>query len=127
LVDQVYKKQLPELRGALEQLREDFSNLGSKTDWTKLRIEPLLSHIESLEQVLGSERVRERIFAIEKRSGALSFRPGVLSNECSGTERASSVREKIVNARNKMSVGITSILGRTQLFRRVQNYKHLFI
>jgi predicted RNase H-like nuclease (RuvC/YqgF family) len=54
MVDKVYKKDLPALRNALEELRESFSNLNSKTDWTKLRIEPLLKHLRSLEQLLES-------------------------------------------------------------------------
>jgi molecular chaperone GrpE (heat shock protein) len=56
MVDRVYKKELPRLRNDLEKLREDFSSLGSsKTNWTKLRIEPLLRHLDSLEQLLHSE------------------------------------------------------------------------
>ena len=54
MVDRVYKHSLPELRNALERLREDFATLDSKTDWNKLRIEPLLRHLESLEELLGS-------------------------------------------------------------------------
>ena len=54
MVDRVYKKALPALRNDLEELRESFSNLDSKTDWTKLRIEPLLKHLRSLEQLLES-------------------------------------------------------------------------
>ena len=54
MVDRVYKKALPALRNDLEELREGFSNLSSKTDWTKLRIEPLLKHLRSLEQLLES-------------------------------------------------------------------------
>jgi len=54
MVDKVYKDNLPALRNALEELRESFSNLNSKTDWTKLRIEPLLKHLRSLEQLLES-------------------------------------------------------------------------
>ena len=54
MVDRVYKNGLPELRNALEKLREDFADLGSKRDWTKLRIEPLLKHLECLEELLGS-------------------------------------------------------------------------
>jgi hypothetical protein len=55
MVDRVYKAQLPATRKALEKLRENFSELGSKTDWNKLRIEPLLKHVGTLEQQLGSE------------------------------------------------------------------------
>jgi len=54
VVDRVYKKQIPALRKALEELRENFSNRSSKTNWTKLRIEPLIRHAESLERLLGS-------------------------------------------------------------------------
>jgi hypothetical protein len=54
MVDRVYRNGLPKLRNALEKLREDFANRGSKTDWTKLRIEPLLEHLESLEELLRS-------------------------------------------------------------------------
>jgi predicted RNase H-like nuclease (RuvC/YqgF family) len=56
MVDRVYKTDLPKLRKALERLREDFSNLdSSKTNWTRLRIEPLLKHLDSLERQLHSE------------------------------------------------------------------------
>jgi len=54
MIDKVYKEDLPELRYALEKLRENFSTLSPKTDWTRLRIEPLLKHLESLEQLLAS-------------------------------------------------------------------------
>jgi len=53
MVDRVYKADLPRLRKALEELREDFSSLSpSRTNWIKLRIDPLLKHSESLEQLL---------------------------------------------------------------------------
>ena len=54
MVDRVYKASLPALRKDLEKLREDFSHLGSRTDWAKLRIEPLLEHVGSLERLRGS-------------------------------------------------------------------------
>jgi molecular chaperone GrpE (heat shock protein) len=56
MVDKAYKKDLPRLRNDLEKLRDGFSSLGpSRTNWTKLRIEPLLKHLDSLEQLLNSE------------------------------------------------------------------------
>jgi hypothetical protein len=55
MVDRAYKKDLPNFRKKLERLRDDFSGLDSKTDWTELRIEPLLNHLESLERLLDSE------------------------------------------------------------------------
>jgi hypothetical protein len=54
MVDRVYKKQLPALRKTLWKLRVNFSNLESKTGWIELRIEPLLKHLGSLEQLLES-------------------------------------------------------------------------
>ena len=54
MVDSVYKAGLPRLRKDLERLREDFAVLDSGTDWTRLRIDPLLKHLDSLEQLLNS-------------------------------------------------------------------------
>jgi molecular chaperone GrpE (heat shock protein) len=55
MVDRVYKSALPRLRDSLQRLREDFSDLGqTKTDWTALRIDPLLDHLDALERLLHS-------------------------------------------------------------------------
>jgi predicted nucleic acid-binding Zn-ribbon protein len=54
MVDRVYKHDLPRLRRSLEELKSGFSSLETKTDWTGLRIEPLLKHIESLERSLSA-------------------------------------------------------------------------
>ena len=54
MVDRVYRNGLPALRKKLEKLREEFSHRGSRTHWAKLRIEPLLDHVGSLERLLGS-------------------------------------------------------------------------
>ena len=54
MVDRVYKKQIPVLRNKLEKLRADFLALNPKTDWVGLRIDPVLSHVRSLELLLGS-------------------------------------------------------------------------
>jgi hypothetical protein len=54
MVDRVYKSDLPRLRNTLITIRDEFSNINAKTNWVKLRIEPLLNHIESLEEVLNS-------------------------------------------------------------------------
>jgi len=67
MVDRVYKEELPRLRGTLEKLREDFSSLGSKkTDWTGLRIEPLLKHVEALEQLLHSREFSREFSRLTK-------------------------------------------------------------
>jgi len=66
MVDRVYKNGLPEIRSTLEKLSADFATLNSKTDWTKLRIEPLLKHLELLEQLLGSEEFSQEFSRLRK-------------------------------------------------------------
>ena len=53
MVDRVYKAGIPKLRNELARLKEEFSTLESGTDWTKLRVEPLLRHAEALEGLLS--------------------------------------------------------------------------
>ncbi len=55
-MDRVYKAGIPAQRKALELLKEAFSELGSGTDWTRLRIDPLLEHARSLERLLRSPK-----------------------------------------------------------------------
>ena len=72
MVDRVYKEDLLRLRKALEELRENFSSLGSsKTDWAKLRIDPLLKHLDSLEHLLHSEEFSRE--SSHLRKGVLLF------------------------------------------------------
>jgi len=72
MVDRAYKEDLPRLRKALEELRGDFSSLdSSKTDWTRLRIDPLLKHVDSLEQVLCSNEFSRE--SSHLRKGVLLF------------------------------------------------------
>jgi hypothetical protein len=55
-----YKEDIPKAKRALEELKKEFSGIASTTDWTKLRIEPLLDHVKCLEQLLRSPKfVRE--------------------------------------------------------------------
>ncbi|SYZ72250.1 hypothetical protein TRIP_C20365 [Candidatus Zixiibacteriota bacterium] len=54
ILDKVYKREIPAARQALEELKAKFSGLESRTDWYKLRIEPLLRHARTLEQLLLS-------------------------------------------------------------------------
>jgi hypothetical protein len=55
-MDRSYKEDIPKTRRALEELRKEFSGVASTTDWTKLRIEPLLDHVKSLERLLRSPK-----------------------------------------------------------------------
>ncbi len=67
MVDTVYKEDLPRLRKALEELRENFSNLDAPpTDWAKLRIDPLLKHLDSLEQLLHSGEFSREFSRLKK-------------------------------------------------------------
>ena len=55
-MDRSYKEDIPNTRRALEQLKNQFSGVASTTDWTQLRIEPLLDHVKSLERLLRSPK-----------------------------------------------------------------------
>jgi len=55
-MDRTYKEDIPSTRRALEELKKEFSSVASTTDWTKLRIEPLLDHVKSLERLLRSPK-----------------------------------------------------------------------
>lgn len=101
MVDKVYKKDLPALRNALEELRESFSNLNSKTGWTKLRIEPLLKHLRSLEQLVESEEYSREFSRLTKgvelfHSDLVYFRTNVR-----GLERLLQSEKKTSEAKNK--------------------------
>ena len=55
MVDRVYKAGIPALRRSLEELKTEFSKIESSTDWTRLRIEPVLEHARLLEKMLKSQ------------------------------------------------------------------------
>src|SRR5262249_47904075 len=55
-MDRSYKEDIPKTKRALEELKKEFSGVASTTDWAKLRIEPLLDHVKSLERLLRSPR-----------------------------------------------------------------------
>src|ERR1700741_2019027 len=55
-MDRSYKEDIPKTKRALEELKKEFSGVASTTDWTKLRVEPLLDHVKSLERLLRSPK-----------------------------------------------------------------------
>lgn len=55
-MDRSYKEDIPALRRALENLVQAFSDVDAKTDWRRLRIEPLLEHATRLERLLRSPK-----------------------------------------------------------------------
>jgi predicted RNase H-like nuclease (RuvC/YqgF family) len=103
MVDEAYKRQLPELRNDLERLRGNFSNLSSKTDWTKLRIEPLLKHLVSLEHLMESTEFSREFSRLTKgvelfHSDLVYFRTNVR-----GLEKVLQSEKKPVARRTKTS------------------------
>ena len=56
MVDRVYKGAFRWFRAELEDLRDGFARIESKTDWDRLRIEPLMKHVDSLEAIMKSKR-----------------------------------------------------------------------
>jgi hypothetical protein len=55
-MDRTYKEDIPNHRRTLEKLKKEFSGVASNTDWTNLRIEPLLQHVKLLERLLRSPK-----------------------------------------------------------------------
>jgi hypothetical protein len=55
-MDRSYKEDIPKAKRALEELKKEFSGIASTTDWTKLRIEPLLDHVKCLERLVRSPK-----------------------------------------------------------------------
>ena len=55
-MDRSYKEDIRKTKRALEELKKEFSGVASTTDWAKLRIEPLLDHVKSLERLLRSPK-----------------------------------------------------------------------
>lgn len=53
-MDKVYKGDIPQHKRALAKLKQEFARVDSRTDWTALRIEPLLEHVKRLERLLQS-------------------------------------------------------------------------
>jgi predicted RNase H-like nuclease (RuvC/YqgF family) len=101
MVDRVYKKQIPALRKTLEELRENFSNLGSKTNWTKLRIEPLLKHSELLEQLLGSREFSREFSRLTKGVGFFYSDLEYLRKNVKGLEKLLQSEKEFLARRTK--------------------------
>lgn len=55
-MDKAYKGDIPRHKRTLADLKREFSRLAASTDWTRLRIEPLLKHVSALERLLHSTR-----------------------------------------------------------------------
>jgi hypothetical protein len=65
-MDRSYKEDIPKTKRALETLKKEFSGVASSTDWTKLRIEPLLDHVNALERLLRSPKFARETARLRK-------------------------------------------------------------
>lgn len=54
-------------RAELEELSDGFARIEVKTDWTRLRIEPLLNHVDLLETVMRSKRFEGEVSRLRRR------------------------------------------------------------
>lgn len=75
-MDRVYKEDIPASIAALEELREEFSGLTPKTDWVRLRIEPLLQHARSLQRLLRSPQFSRETSRLTR--GVVMFRSDLI-------------------------------------------------
>lgn len=56
MVDKVYQNAWTDFRRDLVKLKEEFAKIDVSTDWTRLRIDPLLEHLKLLENRVNSWR-----------------------------------------------------------------------
>ena len=75
-MDRSYKEDIPKSRRTLEQLKKEFLGVASTTDWTKLRIEPLLEHVKFLERLLRSPKFSRETSRL--RRGVVMFRSDLI-------------------------------------------------
>ena len=65
-MDRVYKAGIPRYLKELEGLRAELSGLQGKTDWVRLRVEPLIAHAEALNRLLRSDRFARETSRLRK-------------------------------------------------------------
>lgn len=75
-MDRVYKEDIPAAIVALEELRKAFSRFTPRTDWVKLRIEPLLQHARSLQRLLRSPKFSRETSRLTR--GVVMFRSDLI-------------------------------------------------
>jgi uncharacterized coiled-coil DUF342 family protein len=103
MVDRVYKGALPEFRRELERLRREFGRLKTSTDWSKLRVEPLLQHVKSLERAITSKE-HARSFS-RLRRGVDSFHSDLvyLRTNVSSLKRVLAAESRTLGKRTRKS------------------------
>jgi len=65
-MDRTYKQDIPSVIRRLEHIRDQFTAIESKTDWIRLRIEPLLEHAKSLERLMNTRRFAREIARLRR-------------------------------------------------------------
>jgi hypothetical protein len=81
-LDRVYKTDIPAVRKTLEALQSEFARLDLKTDWKRLRVQPLLQHARRLERLLTSPRFAQESSRLPRgvamfRSDLIYFRENI--------------------------------------------------
>jgi len=71
-MDRSYKEDIPKIKSALQELKKEFSGVAATTDWTRLRIEPLLDLVKSIERLLRSPKFARETARLRK--GVVMFR-----------------------------------------------------
>ena len=94
-MDRSYKEDIPKTKKALEKLKKEFSGVASTTDWTRLRIEPLLDHVKSIERLLRSPKFARETGTVKKGGCNVPFRSGLPPGERQGAQRDSARREEV--------------------------------
>jgi len=85
-MDRSYKEDIPKVKRVLEELKREFSGVVSTTDWTKLRIEPLLDHVKSARAIASVAEIRAGDCTVETGSCDVPLRPGLPPRERQGAE-----------------------------------------
>ncbi len=66
MVDRVYRTDLPRIRMNLLNMRREFSALDPSTDWVRLRVDPLLAHLDQLRAMI-------RIWDFSRHRGSVTL------------------------------------------------------
>jgi hypothetical protein len=68
-MDHVYKESIPRIIASLEKLKSEFAKVQSTTDWTHLRVEPLLRHARHLDELLKSKQFSGEVDRLRRGVG----------------------------------------------------------
>ena len=108
MVDKVYKEDLTRLRNNLERLEQGFAEFDStKTDWNRLRIEPLLRHLARLESLSHSREFSSEFSRLRKGVGLFHSDLVYLRTNVRGLEKLLQ-SEKLRDENRKRTPGISA-------------------